>query len=63
MVLNSKIEVRDSKIAGSGLYCKERIAKGEMVSEPGIQTRQRGRASIQGCVRLATIRQRAAVDV
>jgi SET domain-containing protein len=31
MVLNSKIEVRDSKIAGRGLYAKERITKGEMV--------------------------------
>lgn len=33
MVLSKKIEVRTSKIAGHGLYCKERIEVGEMVSE------------------------------
>ncbi len=31
MVLNSKIEVRKSAIAGHGLYAKEPIALGEMV--------------------------------
>jgi hypothetical protein len=31
MVLSSKIEVRTSKIAGHGLYAKERIEIGEMV--------------------------------
>ena len=32
MVLSKKIEVRTSKIAGHGLYAKERIEVGEMVS-------------------------------
>jgi hypothetical protein len=32
MVLSKKIEVRESKIAGHGLYAKERIEVGEMVS-------------------------------
>lgn len=42
MVMNKKIVVRDSGIAGKGLYVVEKIAKGEVVRPgvraPGIRT-------------------------
>ncbi len=36
MVMNKKIVVRDSGIAGKGLYVVEKIAKGEVV-RPGVR--------------------------
>ncbi len=47
MVMNKKIVVRDSGIAGKGLYVVEKITKGEVVRAGGGGAKRL--ASVHGC--------------